>query len=362
MNVKKIYKNKKIRVGIIGCGRIFKKHYEVISNIKILEIVAVCDSDITVFKKINYIHNFEKIKKYNNINNFFQNEKLDICVICTPSGLHSKHAILASNFVKNIILEKPLSTSLKQAYELIDIIKKRKCKIFLVKQNRLNKAIIFLKNLLDKKILGKIKLITTRVRWSRNLSYFKQASWRGKWKLDGGVLANQASHHLDLLLWLINKKIDSVSAMSTKIVNQIQAHDTVIGNIKFENDIIANVEVTTGAMPKNLEGSISIFGQKGTVIVGGNSVNVLEHVFINKNKIKTVLHNYSDHPKDVYGFGHSRFYNQVVKIISNNSKNVFSIESSIQCIELIHAMYKSSKENVTLYLSKKKNHFFTEME
>jgi predicted dehydrogenase len=234
---KKIYKHKKISVGIIGCGRIFKKHYEVISNIKILEIVAVCDSDIKVFKKINYIQNFKKIKKYTNIHNFLQNEKLDICVICTPTGLHPKHAILASNFVKNIILEKPISTSLKQAYELINIIKKRKCKIFLVKQNRLNKAIIFLKNLLENKKLGKIKLITTRVRWSRGLSYFKQANWRGKWKSDGGVLANQASHHLDLLLWLVGSKIDTVSALSTRVVDKIEAHDTVIGNIKFNGNI-----------------------------------------------------------------------------------------------------------------------------
>jgi len=276
----------KLKLGIIGCGRILKKHYEAISKIDKLEIIALCDIDIKAFKKINYINNFDKIKKYTNINNFLKNEKLDICVICTPSGLHPNHVSLASKYVKNIILEKPMSTSLNQAYEIIKKTKKRKCNTFIVKQNRLNKPIIFLKNLIKKKMLGKIKLITARVRWNRSLDYFKQASWRGKWKSDGGVLANQASHHLDLLLWLIGSKINTVSALSTKIVDKIEAHDTVIGNIKFENNIIANIEVTTGALPKNLEGSISVFGQKGSVIIGGNSVNILEHAYVNNKEIK----------------------------------------------------------------------------
>ena len=351
----------KLKLGIIGCGRILKKHYEAISKIDKLEIIALCDIDIKAFKKINYINNFDKIKKYTNINNFLKNEKLDICVICTPSGLHPNHVSLASKYVKNIILEKPMSTSLNQAYEIIKKTKKRKCNTFIVKQNRLNKPIIFLKNLIKKKMLGKIKLITARVRWNRSLDYFKQASWRGKWKSDGGVLANQASHHLDLLLWLIGSKINTVSALSTKIVDKIEAHDTVIGNIKFENNIIANIEVTTGALPKNLEGSISVFGQKGSVIIGGNSVNILEHAYVNNKEIKK-KDLYSEYPEDVYGFGHFRFYNEVVKIIKNRTKNKFNLESSIQCIELIHAMYQASKEQKTINFKKSKKNVFKEME
>lgn len=351
----------KLKLGIIGCGRILKKHYEAISKIDKLEIIALCDIDIKAFKKINYINNFDKIKKYTNINNFLKNEKLDICVICTPSGLHPNHVSLASKYVKNIILEKPMSTSLNQAYEIIKKTKKRKCNTFIVKQNRLNKPIIFLKNLIKKKMLGKIKLITARVRWNRSLDYFKQASWRGKWKSDGGVLANQASHHLDLLLWLIGSKINTVSALSTKIVDKIEAHDTVIGNIKFENNIIANIEVTTGALPKNLEGSISVFGQKGSVIIGGNSVNILEHAYVNNKEIKK-KDLYSEYPEDVYGFGHFRFYNEVVKIIKKRIKNKFNLESSIQCIELIHAMYQASKEQKTINFKKSKKNVFKEME
>ena len=351
----------KLKLGIIGCGRILKKHYEAISKIDKLEIIALCDIDIKAFKKINYINNFDKIKKYTNINIFLKNEKLDICVICTPSGLHPNHVNLASKYVKNIILEKPMSTSLNRAYEIIKKTKKRKCNVFIVKQNRLNKPITFLKKILDKKKLGKIKLITTRVRWSRDLDYFKQASWRGKWKSDGGVLANQASHHLDLLLWLIGSKISTVSALSTKIVDKIEAHDTVIGNIKFENNIIANIEVTTGALPKNLEGSISVFGQKGSVIIGGNSVNILEHAYVNNKEIREKdIH--SEYPENVYGFGHFRFYNEVVKTIKKKTKNKFSLESSIQCIELIHAMYQASKEQKTINFKRSKKNVFREME
>lgn len=351
----------KLKLGIIGCGRIFKKHYESISKIDKLEIIALCDIDIKAFKKINYINNFDKIKKYTNINNFLKNEKLDICVICTPSGLHIKHANLASNYVKNIILEKPMSISLKSSYDLIKKINKKKCNVFVVKQNRLNKPIIFLKNLIKKKKFGKIKLITTRVRWSRNLDYFNQASWRGKWKSDGGVLANQASHHLDLLLWLVGAKIEFVSALSTKIVDKIQAHDTVIGNIKFNNGVIANVEVTTGALPFNMEGSISVFGQKGTVVIGGKSTNILEHAFFFNKKLKN-KDIYSEYPNNVYGFGHAKFYCEVLKIIQNKQKNIFSLESSIKVIELIHLMYKSSKLKKAINFKKSKNVYFNEME
>ncbi len=356
-----ITKKSKLKVGIIGCGRVFKKHYSAISRNNNLVITSICDVSFQSLDKLTTVGNLDKLKKYTNPNIFLKKEKLDICVICTPSGLHPNHVDLASNYVKNIILEKPMSTSLNRAYEIIKKTKKRKCNVFIVKQNRLNKPIVFLKNILEKKKLGKIKLITTRVRWSRDLDYFKQASWRGKWKSDGGVLANQASHHLDLLLWLIGSKINTVSALSTKIVDKIEAHDTVIGNIKFKNNIIANIEVTTGALPKNLEGSISVFGQKGSVIIGGNSVNILEHAFVNNKEIKEKdIH--SEYPEDVYGFGHYRFYNEVVKIIKKRIKNKFNLESSIQCIELIHAMYQASKEQKTINFQKSKKNVFREME
>ncbi|MAD56952.1 MAG: oxidoreductase [Porticoccus sp.] len=351
----------KLSVGIVGCGRIFKKHYYAISRNKNLVLKSICDINSQKLSNLNFVKNLDKINKYTNLTLFLKKEKLDICVICTPSGLHPKHVNLASNYVKNIILEKPMSTSLRLAYGMIKNTEKKKCNVFIVKQNRLNKPVIFLKDILAKKLLGKIKLITTRVRWSRNLEYFNQAKWRGKWKSDGGVLANQSSHYLDLLLWLINSKIKSVSALSTKIVDKIEAYDTVIGNVKFSNNTIANIEVTTGSLPKNLEGSISVFGQKGTVVINGNSVNILEHAYF-KNKKIDKKNIYSEFPKDVYGFGHQRFYSEVSKIITNKLNNTFSLKSSIQCIELIHAMYRSSKLNKTINLSSKKNKSFDKME
>ena len=361
IHIKKISHSQKIKVGIIGCGRIFNKHYFAISKAKELKLIAVCDIDKYVIKKLNNNKKFSSINKYTNIENFFLKEKIDMCVICTPSGLHTKHLQMALKYVKNVVLEKPMSISLKNAYKIIKNKNQKKRNIFIVKQNRLNKPIIFLKNIINKKLLGKIKLITTRVRWSRDLSYFKKANWRGKWKSDGGVLANQASHHLDLLLWLIQGKIEVVSALSTRIVDKIQAHDTVIGNIKFSNGTIANIEATTGAMPKNIEGSISIFGQKGTVIIEGNSVNILEHAFINNKKLKN-KNIYSEFPKNVYGFGHLRFYNEIIKSIKNKTKNNFSFESAIQVIELFHAMYKSAKLKKTINLQKNKKIYFNEIE
>jgi UDP-N-acetyl-2-amino-2-deoxyglucuronate dehydrogenase len=352
---------KKLKVGIIGCGRIFKKHYFAILKNNNLVITSICDVNFQNLNKLSFVKNLDKIKKYTNLILFLKKEKLDICVICTPSGLHLKHANIASNYVKNIIIEKPMSISLKRSYDLIKNINKKKCNVFIVKQNRLNKPIVFLKNLINKKKLGKIKLITTRVRWSRDLNYFNQANWRGKWKSDGGVLANQASHHLDLLLWLIESKIEFVSALSTRIVDKIQAHDTVIGNIKFNNGIIANVEATTGALPSNLEGSISVFGQKGTVIIGGNSVNILVHAFVNNKKLKN-KNTFSEFPKDVYGHGHSRFYDEILKTIKNKKKNTFNLESSIRSIELIHAMYKSAKLKKNINFQKNKKIYFNEME
>lgn len=345
-----------IKVGIIGIGRIFDKHFNSLNQNKNYKIIAVCDTDI---KKSNK-NNIKGIKFYKNYETMVKTNIFDLIVICTPSGKHAKQAIYISKFVKNIVIEKPISISLKEALKLEKIEKQKKCNFFVVKQNRLNKPILFLKKAIEKKLLGKINYLTVRVRWSRNLSYFKQAPWRGKWKSDGGVLGNQASHYLDLITWLINDDFEYVQAFSLKSIKEIQAHDTVIANIKFKNGILVNLETTTSAKPENIEGSVSIFGSHGNVIISGKSANQIENYFSSKRKILN-LKKFSEYPKNIYGFGHMRFYSLIYNQIKNLSKrNEFSVSSSIKSVKLMHAIYKSSFLKKTIKI--KKNIFFDKFE
>ena len=271
---------KKIKFGIIGCGRIFSKHYEIFlrNQIPDIELVAVSDKKQ---RKLNLIKdkNLLKSQNYKDILSF---KEINTIVILTESGNHYsiiKEALLNK---KNVIVEKPLCLKLKQAYELIKISKKQKKKIFVIMQNRFNNPIQITKSYINQNKFGKIISITSRVRWSRDQKYYDQASWRGTWKYDGGALTNQGIHHIDLMYYLGGPVIETF-AFSTRRLAKIQTEDTAVAVLKFKNGALGTFEVTTATRPKDLEGSISILGEKGTMIIGGFAANKIEYCeFINK--------------------------------------------------------------------------------
>jgi len=339
-----------LKFALIGCGRIAKKHSELLGNnlVPNAKLVAVCD---IVEEKAKKIADQYHIPFYTNMDKMMQNEQIDVVVILTESGNHAKHAIDLTKYGKHLIVEKPMALKLDDAEEMIQACSENNCKLFVVKQNRFNLPVVQLKNALEQGRFGKLVLGTVRVRWCRTQEYYNQDAWRGTWALDGGVLANQASHHVDLLQWLMGE-VDSVYAKSTTALADIEAEDTAIVILKFRNGALGLIEATTAVRPKDLEGSISILGEKGTVEIGGFAVNEIKHWnFTDKMDIdETIKEKYSVNPPNVYGFGHLEYYNNVINSITINTKSLIDGFEGKKSLELISAIYESIETKKEVFL------------
>lgn len=347
----KLSKSKKLSFGIIGCGRILNKHLQNFERKELnFSLIAACDLKIkkaeklkNKFKNIYTTSDYKKLLDDKNISN--------ICIL-TDSGSHYKLAKEALLKGKNIIVEKPLTLKLDHTKELILLAKKVKKKVFVVMQNRFNLSIQKTLDFLKKKKLGKIVMVTIRVRWFRDNKYYKLDKWRGTWRSDGGALTNQGIHHIDLMQ-VIGGKVDYVSSYTSTRLSKIETEDTAVGILKFKNGALGTLEVTTAARPKDLEGSISILGEKGTIEIGGFAANKIEKwIFRNKNdNIK--VDNLFESPKNVYGFGHKKFYDEVVKSLLGEKNKTIKAKDSLHSLEILHALYESSLTLKTVSLSKK---------
>ena len=279
-----------------------------------------------------------------------KNEKIDLVVVLTESGNHSKDVIKLAKYRKNIIVEKPMALNTNDAELMIHACNENKIKLFIVKQNRFNDAIVSLKDAIDDKKLGDLFLGTIRVRWSRNQTYYNQDSWRGTWKMDGGVLSNQASHHIDLLQWFMGP-VESVFAKSKTALVNIEAEDTAVVILNFKSGALGVIEATTATRPSDLEGSISVLGSKGTVVIGGFAVNKVETWnIIGDSSSKDYL---NENPKDVYGFGHIKFYQHLVDVIKHNYESKILVDGleGKKSIKIINAIYESVRTNKEVRLN-----------
>ena len=236
---------------------------------------------------------------------------------------------------------------------MIEACQQNNCKLFVVKQNRFNNAVVELKDLLVNKKLGDIFLGTIRVRWSRNQRYYDQDPWRGTWKLDGGVLTNQASHHIDLLEWLLGP-VDSVYAKSKTALVDIETEDTAVVILKFKSGALGIIEATTATRPKDLEGSVSVLGSKGTIVIGGFAVNKIETWNLVEQEQQNLDH-LNENPKDVYGFGHVKYYNHVVDVLNGEAKILVDGFQGRKSIEIINAIYESIETEKEVLLRFKPN-------
>jgi predicted dehydrogenase len=342
-----------IKFALLGCGRISKIHSELLglNQIKKAKLVAVCD---IVKEKAKLLGEKFDVPYFIEFEDMLNNVDIDIIVVLTESGNHAKDVIQLSKYKKHIIVEKPMALNLKDADAMIEACKKNKIKIFVVKQNRFNLPIIKLKETLDSGRFGKLILGTVRVRWCRLQDYYDQDPWRGTVKLDGGVIGNQASHHVDLLCWMMGD-ISSVYALASKALAKIESYDTVTVNLRFKNGALGLIEATTATRPKDLEGSISILGENGSVVVEGFAVNKMKVWSFNKFKKsdREVIKKYSENPPNVYGFGHKSFYNNVVDNIlknSDNNDNFVNFIHSRKTVQLICAINKSIETRKPVYI------------
>jgi predicted dehydrogenase len=271
-----------------------------------------------------------------------RSEKIDVVVVLTESGNHAKHVLELAAYGKHIVVEKPMALRLEDADAMISACDRAGIKLFVVKQNRFNVPVVKLREAIESNRFGKLVLGTVRVRWCRRQSYYDQAPWRGTWGLDGGVLTNQASHHIDLLEWMMGD-VDSVFAMSSRALAKIEAEDTAVVTMKFKNGALGIIEATTAARPNDLEGSISILGEGGTVEIGGFAVNQMKVWSFTEPRDDdgAVMTRYSVNPPNVYGFGHQAYYEHVVDCIQNKRQQLVDGLTGRKSLELINAIYES---------------------
>lgn len=330
-----------LKFALVGCGRIAKRHSELLGygQIEGAELVAVCD---LVASKAEAIATKFDVPSFTDMHEMVQEVPIDVLVVLTESGRHATHVKELAGYRKHIVVEKPMALTLDDADAMIDACDQHAIRLFVVKQNRLNVPVVKLREALDAGRFGKLVLGTVRVRWCRTQHYYDQDSWRGTWALDGGVLTNQASHHIDLLEWMMGD-VQSVYAESATALANIETEDTAIVLVRFRSGALGVIEATTAARPKDLEGSISILGENGTVEIGGFAVNEMKvWQFKDTQPQDTdVLEKYSVNPPNVYGFGHQAYYEHVVDCLRNDKRHLVDGLQGRRSLELISAIYES---------------------
>jgi UDP-N-acetyl-2-amino-2-deoxyglucuronate dehydrogenase len=339
-----------LNFGLVGCGRIAKRHSELLGlhQIKGAQLMAVCDLNEIRAREIGERFN---VAYFTDMHEMMQSKKIDVIVVLTESGNHSKNVVELARYGKHFVVEKPMALTLDDADAMIEACDKAGVRLFVVKQNRFNVPVVKLRNALDLGRFGKLVLGTIRVRWCRHQAYYDQASWRGTWSMDGGVLTNQASHHVDLLVWMMGD-VESVFAHSTTALAKIEAEDTAVVVLKFRNGALGVIEATTATRPKDLEGSISILGEGGTVEIGGFAVNEMKTwQFVKKlHEDNEVISKYSVNPENVYGFGHQAYYEHVVDCISHNGPHLVDGIVGRKSLELVSAIYESIETGNEIFL------------
>jgi len=332
--------DKKFRVALAGCGRISKNHFEAIDKVDGLELVAVCDPDpdraaqAGAQWKVPHFTSYEKLLK---------DGKADVITIATPSGLHADQGVAAAQAGKHVVMEKPMAISLTGADALVHACDKAGVQLFVVKQNRLNPPVQLLKRAVDRERFGRIYMASCTVHWARPQEYYDQAPWRGTWEFDGGAFMNQASHYVDLIQWLMGP-VESVMAKTATLARRIETEDTGVAILKFRSGALGTIQVTMLAYPRNLEGSLTILGEKGSAKIGGTAVNKIEHwQFAEYDDDDKLVDAVETSPPNVYGLGHQGYYRNVLAVLRGEAKPDTDGRAGRKSLELILGIYESAK-------------------
>lgn len=344
--------NEPIRIALVGCGRISKNHFDVISRSSDLKLVSVCDN---VEERARQTGEEYGVPSFTSLETMLAEVPSDAVVVATPSGVHPQHGILAARAGRHVISEKPMAISLAAADALVQACDDNNVKLFVVKQNRLNPTIQLLKRAIDKGRFGRIYMANCTVRWTRPQEYYDQAPWRGTWEFDGGAFMNQASHYVDLIQWMMGP-VESVMAKTATLARNIEAEDSGVAVLKFRSGALGTIEVTMLTFPRNLEGSITILGEKGTVKIGGTAVNKVEHwLFADYDDDDKLIETASTNPTSVYGFGHEPYYRNVVAALRGDTRPDTDGRAGRKSLELILGIYHSAKTGREIPLPLPKN-------
>ncbi len=344
----KTIKNRKIKIAVIGCGRISRNHFAAIEQHKgDLKLVAVCETDPELLKEKQ---NLYKVPGYNNLNTLLDKENVDVISICTPSGIHPSQTILGAKKGVHIVTEKPMATRWNDGLAMVNACDEARVRLFVIKQNRKNSTLQLLKRAIVEKRFGKINIVCLNVFWTRPQEYYDSDKWRGTWELDGGAFMNQASHYVDLLEWLIGPIAD-IQAMTGTLARDIEVEDTGVMNIRWRNGGMGSMCVTMLTYPKNFEGSMTILGDKGTVRVGGVAVNEIQHwEFDNNRDYDKQIKDASYETTSVYGFGHPLYFKNVIDVLRGKAEPDTDGREGLKSLETIIAAYLSARDRKTISL------------
>lgn len=343
-----LIKGRKIRIGIVGCGRISVNHFGSIEkHADELELVAICDIDPVVLTE--HAEKY-KVPTYLNLEEMLETEQLDLVALCTPSGIHANQTILAAKHRVNVMTEKPMATRWDDGVRMVKACDEYDVRLFVVKQNRRNTTLQLLKRAVTEKRFGKIHMVHLNVFWTRPQSYYDQGKgWRGTWEFDGGAFMNQASHYVDLLEWLIGS-VEKVQAMMST-TRDIEVEDTGVLNVKWRNGALGSMSVTMLTYPENLEGSITILGEKGTVRIGGVAVNDIQlWQFEESRDYDQQIQSANYETTSVYGFGHPLYYRNVINVLRGEAEPETDGREGLKSLELLIAAYLSARDGKTVSL------------
>ena len=354
-----------VRVALIGCGRISANHFRSIASLhNDFELVAVCDIQQSRLDQAKqFLLDCEKEfpgatfspKTYTDYSSLLKdaNENkiaIDIVVLTTPSGLHSSQAVAAARNGLHVCSEKPMATRWDDGKAMVRACDEAGVHLFVVKQNRFNSTLQLVKRQLDLGRFGQLAMVSVNVFWQRPQRYYDQDAWRGTWEFDGGALMNQASHYIDLLDWLVGP-VQSVSASIATLGRKIEAEDTAALQLRWRNGALGTMSVTMLTYPKNLEGSITILGETGSVKIGGPAVNKIElWEFADSTPDDDLVETASYETTSVYGFGHPPYYKNMLETLQGKSLPFCDGREGLKSLELLSASYLSARDSKVVNL------------
>ncbi len=349
MNIQNPITDRKIRLALVGCGRIANNHFGAIEgHSERVELVDVCDIDAIALATAVARTG---AKGYAHLQDMLAQTTADLVILTTPSGLHSNQAIAVARAGKHVMTEKPMATRWQDGLRMVKACDEAGVHLFVVKQNRRNATLQLLKQAVDNGRFGSIYNVAINVFWTRPQDYYDQGSgWRGTWEFDGGAFMNQASHYVDLLNWIIGP-VESVMAYTATQARHIEAEDSGVAAIKWRSGAMGTLNVSMLTYPKNLEGSITILGEKGVARIGGVAVNEIqewqfEHSLPEDEQIQAS----SYATTSVYGFGHPLYYANVIDTLRGQAKPETDGRSGLKSLELLVAIYRSAKDGMKVSL------------
>ncbi len=334
--------DRKIKVALVGCGRIANNHFGAMEkHADRMEVVEVCDVDPTALEQAV---KRTGAKGFANLGDMLESSEADIVVLTTPSGLHPEQAIEVARAGKHVMTEKPMATRWHDGLAMVKACDEANVRLFVVKQNRRNATLQLLKRAVEQGRFGKIYSVALNVFWTRPQDYYDSAKWRGTWEFDGGAFMNQASHYIDLLDWIVGP-VESVMAYTGTLARDIEVEDSGVAAVRWRSGAMGTLNVTMLTYPKNMEGSITILGEKGTVRIGGVAVNeVLAWEFSEPHADDEKIKSASYETTSVYGFGHPLYYDNVIQTLRGEAEAETDGREGLKSLELLIAMYLSSRD------------------